>query len=39
MVTQILGFSAKEGMILPVGITLDLYQLEKNARGIKSEDD
>ena len=39
MVTQILGFSAKEGMILPVGIILDLYQLDKNARGIKSEDD
>lgn len=39
MVTKFLGFSAKEGMILPVGIVLDMSQIEKNVRGIESEED
>ena len=39
IITQFLSMTAKEGMLLPIGIVMDLLDMEKERRGIDRGDD
>jgi hypothetical protein len=39
MLTKILGIPPRDGMMMPVGLALDLLQLEKDSQPRMSEED